>query len=115
MNEFNVFIDFGIFASGVYFLYAAYVMKKRGEIPSLLLSKDMVLKKAADKAGFAGNMFGKTIAIGILGLLAGSIGLYNDFYRSLGEIPVAAMMVYVVGLMLYGYLLMRAQKKYLQV
>lgn len=114
MNDFNVFLDFCIFASGIYLLYAAFSMKKKGEIPSLLLSKDINLKKTADKAGFIRNVFVQTIVIGILGLGAGAVGLYNDFHTNLGKLPFAVMMLYVAGLMGYGYLMMKAQKKYLQ-
>lgn len=114
MNDFNVILDFCIFGSGIYLLYAAFSMKKKQTVPSLLLSKGIIVKKTADITGFVQNVFVKTIVTGAIGLIAGGVGLYNDFCKNLGNVPFVVMMVYVAALMAYGYLTMKAQKKYLQ-
>lgn len=114
MNDINLLIDLFLFGSGVYLVYAAVKMKRTGEVQNLLLSKGTEIKKSADVAGFIQNTFGKTVAMGSIGIVAGGVSLYNDYYGGIGTVQLIALIVYGVGLMLYGYLTVRAQKRFLQ-
>ncbi|MBO5291590.1 MAG: hypothetical protein J6B10_00175 [Lachnospiraceae bacterium] len=111
----DILLDVFILGSGIYLIYAGAAMKKTGKVKNVLVSKDVDLKKAVDVPGFIQNTFLKTIIMGVLGTAAGCVGLYNDYYGGIGKIQLAVILVYGICLMLYGYVTVRAQKKYLQV
>lgn len=112
--DYNIF-DVLIVGSGLYLIYAAIAMKRTGKVPGVMLSKGVDVKKTADVSGFIKDAFWKTIVIGIVSVLAGGIGLYSNYNAGLGWLYTAVIPVYAVALMLYGYLMVKAQKKYLQI
>ncbi len=112
--EFNLLIDFCIFASGIYLIYCAIMMKKDKKIQNLMLSKDVKVTPQSDVEGFIGSTFAVTIGMGVIGMVVGAIGLYNDHFGGIGTVQFVSIIVYFVGLIAYGFVTVRAQKKYLQ-
>ena len=74
-----------IFAgAGAYMLYAWILMKKTGEIKtSLLLSKEVDIRKCKDLEGYKNFMAPKMLVFGITALVYGAYGLVNSYVFSM--------------------------------
>lgn len=110
----NMLLDFFIACYGGYLIYAAVVMKRTGKIQNTMLSKGVNLTGGEDVEGYIRHTFGISLAVGVLCVCVGAIGLYNDYYGGLGRLHLAAILVFGISLLVYGVLMMRAQKTYLQ-
>lgn len=110
---FDFFLDGMIAVFGVYLVYSAIVMKRDGNIPPVMMSKDRKLGKDSDVAGFIQYMYVKTLAVGACSALCGAVGLLNDQFGGLGYVQAVMTVVFFVLVVGYGYLSMKAQKKYL--
>ncbi len=103
MTDINVLIDLFIFGSGCYITYHAFKMRKTREIyAKLLLSQNQDPKKCKDVDAYIAQVFPKLLLSGIIILLGGVVGLFNDFIHPLGMvymlifIPMLGTMVYML-------------------
>ena len=110
----NMMLDILIAVYGAYLVYAAFTMKRTGKIQNMMISKGLDLKRAKDIDGYIKHTFGISVAIGIVCILAGGVGLYNDYYGGLEGLYLVVIIIFGISLMIYGVLMVRAQKKYLQ-
>lgn len=93
-------------------LYWAIQMKRNKKIPEMLVGKNFPIERARDPEGFIKTTFPLTFATGVMLLAAGAIGALE----LLAVYPIADTIINlaeVVIIMVYGMLLMRAQRKYL--
>ncbi len=101
-----------IMACGVYMMYWAVQMNMSGKIPEMLVGKGFPISRAKDPKGFIKFTFPFTLALGIVLFGCGCIGALGI----LATHPMldSLMNLAVVGIVIvYGMVLMRAQKKYL--
>ncbi|MBO5030373.1 MAG: hypothetical protein J6D08_00570 [Lachnospiraceae bacterium] len=110
--SFGMILDLLIMACGVYIVYWAVQMKSTNKIPQMLVGKEFPVDRAKDPEGFIRFTFPFTLVTGIVLLAAGLIGALEIFVLN----PVAdtlTSVVPVVVIIIYGIILMNAQKKYL--
>lgn len=110
--SFGIIIDILIMACGVYMIYWAVQMKSSGKIPAMLVGKGFPINRAKDTKGFIKSTFPITFGTGVILFAAGVTGALDilSFY------PLADSLMRlgtVVIVLLYGVLLLKAQKKFL--
>ena len=105
-------IDIVIAAYGAYLIYAAFNLKKNGEIGGAVWSKDLPMRKCKEKEGFMKFMFPRLLVSGILILVNGILGILDDkmgLPLPLSQLPMAIILFVVVWYILYAR---KAQKLY---
>lgn len=110
--SFDMILNILIMACGIYMLYWAIQMKSNKKIPEMLVGKNFPIERAHDPEGFIKATFPLTFATGVLLLVSGAIGSLE----LLAAYPMADMiinLIEVVVILVYGMLLMKAQRKYL--
>lgn len=110
--SFGMILDLLIMACGVYMVYWAVQMKSTNKIPQMLVGKNFPLNRAKDQEGFIKFTFPFTFVTGVVILIAGLIGALEIFVLN----PLAdtlTSVIPVVVIIIYGIILMKAQKKYL--
>lgn len=105
-------INIIIIACGVYMVYGAISMKTTGTIPANLLGKGVNLATAKDIPGYIKKMFPITLVVGILTLGCG-VGTAFGIFGDNGYVQTIISLVFVVIVLVYGKILVDAQKKYL--
>lgn len=110
----GMIFDVLILLSGIYLIYTAWEMKSSGKVQEALVSKNVNLRTARDPKGFIDYMFVKTVIIGVAAALCGGFSLYNDYFaKGYDVLQIAAMAIYFVVLLIYGFFITKAQKKFL--
>ncbi len=86
-------IDIIVVGGGFYVLYAWYMLMFKGEIKEgILVPKSTSPKRCKDLAGYKAYMGTRTLIFGIVVIISGAVGLYQDYVQKL---PVA---VYLAAL-----------------
>ena len=101
MNEFSSIVDIIILFSGLYIVYSVITMKTSGEINSVLLSKDMDIKKCRDLEGYKRYLFPRSLVMGLMTVVFGAAGLVNAFVVQLGAVYSALVVVLMVVMIWY--------------
>ena len=113
MSNINIF-DLLIAGSGLYLIYTAVIMKTRGEITKgVVISKDVNVERMRDKEGFIRYMYGKMILFGVLTVAVGVWDLINVYVQGPPWISTAAVMGYLVLLLLFGAFTLKGRKKFI--
>ena len=105
-------MDIIIMACGAYLMYGGVTMKMSKTVPPMLLGKNVDLKRAKDVPGYIAKMFVPTIAVGVLTILCGVIGvsgLLNAYVWG----QTAMTFAFLAFIILYGFWLVKMQKEYL--
>lgn len=108
----DMLLNLLIIACGAYMMYQAVRMKKTKKIPDMLVSKGFPIEKAHDAGGFIQAVFPMTYFTGTALSLAGAVSAF----KLLASYPFADAVINlleVAAILLYGVLLMKAQRKYL--
>lgn len=101
-----------IMACGIYMMYWAVQMKSTKKIPEMLVGKGFPISRAKDPEGFIKCTFPYTLGTGIIIFVSGLIGAL-ELLASSPMIDTLINFVVVVVIIVYGVVLMKAQKKYL--
>jgi hypothetical protein len=109
----NMFFDLLIMACGVYMTYWAIQMKKEHKIPEMLVGKNFKIERAKDPEGFIDYTFPYTLGTGIILFVAGGLLTLEIFANTIPIIDTLISLALVVIIIIYGLVLMNAQKKYL--
>lgn len=107
------FMDLIILAAGVYGLYAAWVLKKKGQIIKLfLLMKDKNPGDCKDLQGFANCMSPKLRTCAGVMLIYGLIAVLNFYVIDIHTLYWVMVLVFLVVLFWYGLQLKKAVEQY---
>lgn len=105
--------DIIILCGGIYLLFSVIGMIRENKIPGVLLSKGMKIGKEADVKGFVQAMTFPTLIMGLVATLSGALGIACKYVTGLDTIQFIVLVISFIMLIVYGYLDVRAQKKYL--
>lgn len=106
-------MDIIIVLSGIYILYNFYLLKFKGEIKeSLLLPKDIPVKKCKDKAGYIAEMSPKVLVLGIVITICGLLGVAETQMQLLGNWYLLVMAVFLAVIIWFVVASRKALKKY---
>ena len=91
--------------AGLYALYAYYLLKTKGEITtSILMSKDVDIRKCKDIEGYKVFVSPKILIFGAAALLYGILGLVNSYVSPVpGVLYTAAMVLFFVILIWFAF------------
>ena len=80
MTNANIMLIFDIIVLvlGIYILYQARYMKMNQEVPSLFVAPEE-MQRCRNKKGFIQFFYSKAMIFGIVDLIFGLEGIYNDF------------------------------------
>ena len=113
-NSMMGLLDIIVIGAGCYVLYGCYLLMAKNEIKSgLIISKGVNPDKCKDIEGFKKTMGPKTILFGLLAVISGGIGLYQDYVK-----PVPAPLywtfyiLFIVVLVWYAISCRSAEKKF---
>lgn len=110
--NFGTILDLVIMICGVYVIYETVRMKTGSEIPEMFTGKGFMMEQAKDPAGFIRFMVPFTFGTGIALLASGVFGVFGILENyPLAETVMRVVLVAVI--VVYGMVLMYAQKKYL--
>lgn len=113
MNSAYSLMDIIIVLSGIYILYNFYLLKFKGEIKeSLLLPKDIPVKKCKDKAGYIAEMSPKVLILGIVTTICGLLGVVETQMQLLGNGYLIVMAVLLAVIIWFVLASRKALKKY---
>lgn len=101
-----------IMACGVYMMYWAVQMNISQKIPAMLVGKGFPLSRAKDPKGFIRFTFPFTLGTGIILFAGGALGAIGVF-ALYPLLDTAVSLLIVIVIIIYGVILMKAQKKYL--
>jgi len=102
-----------IFAWGLYLIYMTVKMKASGEIPKQMLSNKINLDRAHDIPGYINYMYKINMFFGILICALSGILIYENFRPVNSWLHIIANAGYLVGLIIYAVITVKAQNKYL--
>lgn len=107
-------IDALVFGCGLYILYHTYIMKRDGVIPKgVMITKDMVVPKDADIAGFIMDMYLKGMIVGVCACFSGIFGILSVRFTQLQSATFLVSCAFFGVLVVFIIFLKKAQKKYL--
>ncbi len=101
-----------IMAVGIYMIYWAVQMQSTHKIPEFLVGKGFPIDRAKDKEGFIRFTFPCTMFTGVFLLLVG-MARALELLSQYPLVDTAVGFLVVVVVIIYGMILMRAQRKYL--
>lgn len=102
MGDFSSLMDIIIIVGGAYIAYAAILLKLTGEIKeSVLLGKNMDVKKCKDLEGFKRFLFPRALLMGIFTVLFGVAGIVNAQVVDLGNLYFGLLGLLLVLLVWY--------------
>ena len=107
-------LDVIFVGAGIYVLYAWFLMKTKGEIKtSILMSKDVELRKCKDLEGYKAYIAPRMLVFGIAAILYGAAGLVNTYVTPLpGAVYGAVMALFLAVLIWYAMATRKGVQKF---
>ena len=107
-------LDVIFVGAGIYVLYAWVMMKTKGEIiTSILMSKDVELRKCKDLEGYKAYIAPRMLVFGIAAILYGAAGLVNIYVTPLpGAVYGAVMALFLAVLIWYAIATRKGVQKF---
>ena len=110
--DFGIILKMLIMACGVYMIYWAVQMKTTHQIPQMLVGQGFPTDRAKDPEGFMKVTFPLTMGMGIILFAVGLTGALELFIQY-PFVDTLLTVLMLAALVIYGMLLLKAQKKYL--
>lgn len=104
--NFMLVFDVIVFFLGIYVVYQSERMKKEGKVPEMFVSSQE-MKRCINERGFIQFLYPKSLGFGIVCVLFGVEGFYNDFIYDLGNAVNAAVIIIFIGVWIYFSLMLR--------
>lgn len=98
---------------GFYFLISTVMMKAHGRVNRMLISKKYDPQKARDLPGFISCMYLPNLLVGIVTMAVGAGHYVASDILGKEQIGDIIYIVYIALFVIYAFVLVRAQKKYL--
>ena len=107
-------LDVIFVGAGIYVLYAWVMMKTKGEIiTSILMSKDVELRKCKDLEGYKAYIAPRMLVFGIAAIFYGAAGLVNTYVAPLpGAVYGAVMALFLAVLIWYAIATRKGVQKF---
>lgn len=113
--NYTMMLDFVEMVIGAYVIFLAFQMKNTGKLTNnALISKNIDLNKAPDPAGYIKATFVPDIVCGIVLLLCGGASRLTDGTSAYENVQIITMILSVVIIFSFGYVIVKAQQKYLE-
>lgn len=98
---------------GIYCIYAYFDMKKTGEINgTLLLGNNIPAYKCKDKEAYLKKTMPMVLLLGVVTTIYGLIDLVNNFLLPLGIVDAAAMIIFLIVLVVFVVITTKCKKEY---
>ena len=110
--DFGIILKILIMACGIYMIYWSVQMKSTHKIPQMLVVKGFPTDRAKDPEGFMKVTFPLTMGMGIILFAVGLTGALELFIQY-PFVDTLLTVLMLAALVIYGMLLLKAQKKYL--
>ena len=108
------FMDLVIIAGGIYVLYGWYLLVIKGEMKQgLIIPQSLSPKKCKDPEGFKQYMGPRTLVFGLVTVINGLLGLYQDFIAPINQIVyIASYVLFVAAIVWYIIATKKGQKRF---
>ena len=106
---------FGIFVvgCGIYCLYGYYMLKFKHEVNrTIVLSKDVNIKKCKDYAAYCKELEIPLLLLGIAVTLYGGVDLYNTYVGGADTLFMIVFAVFLIVLIYYLVTIRKCNRKY---
>ena len=111
MNVMMIF-DVIIIVFGTYMIFQGFGMKKKGEISTVLITPEEILK-CKDKKGFILEMYWKEVVFGATIIVVGVLGVINNLTSELKVVNIIRMIGFLVMFLWFQTSLQKARGKFL--
>lgn len=113
--DYTMMLDFVEIVIGAYVIFLAYQMKTTGKLTNnALISKNVDLNKAPDPAGYINATFIPDIICGAVLVLCGIASRATEGTAAYDNVQIITMVLSVVIIFSFGYVIIKAQRKYLE-
>lgn len=109
----KIIVDVLLIVSGIYFMYAAFYLKKGFLEKIMALPEKTQIPSKENLDRFIKRMFPITIILGIWGTVTGILNLIDDLSGVLKGIPYFLVVGYLLLIVTYGYFSTHARNKFL--
>ncbi len=107
-------MDLFVLGAALYILYHWYMLMFKGDLrQGVIISKNTNPDKCKDLEGLKAFMGTKTLILGILGVISGCIGLYQDYVAPLPQVVYwVSFFLFLGWLVVYATFTRKAEKKF---
>lgn len=113
MNNLDGLFGFLAVACGLYCIYAYIMMKKTGEInTTILLSKDINVKKCKDKEAYLKEAMPMVLMLGIVAVFYGAVSLFESYIMTIKYLVPISIVIFGGALVWFAVVTTKARKKY---
>lgn len=110
--DFIVIFDVIIGGLGIYLVYSAFQMKRSGEISTIIMNREDIIK-CKDKRGFIDYIYGRTLIFGLLSLIFGILGGINDSVYSFGRFfNIVGVTIFIIVWLWFTHELKKGRDRY---